>query len=61
MKQLRLETVFIKRTETSEWETVINVNEGTGPLIDMDGKIVDVPIWSGRDLNDTVVTIKAER
>lgn len=56
-KVLRLETVRIKRTKNSNWETMININEGTGPLIDMDGKIVKGPIWKGIDLNEQVMTI----
>jgi len=61
MKQVRLETCEIKRTKDSEWETMINVNEGSGPLIDMDGKVVKGPVWSGRDTHDQVMIVKVER
>lgn len=61
MKTLRLETVEIKRTRTSEWETMINVNEGAGPLIDMDGKVVVGPVWSWRDTHDQVMVVRVER
>lgn len=61
MKTLRLETVLIKREKDSAWETMISVNEGDGPLIDMDGRIVPGPIWSGRNEGDQVMTVKVER
>lgn len=60
MKVLRLETVRIKRRKDSAWETMVNVNEGMGPLIDMDGKVVKGPIYSGQDLHDQVMTVKAD-
>lgn len=61
MKVLRLETVEIKRTKSSDWETMINVNEGAGPLIDMDGKVVAGPVWSGRDTHDQVMIVRVEK
>lgn len=60
MKTLRLEMVLIQRTKDAIWETMISINEGDGPLIDMDGKVVEGPIWSGRPLSDTILTVKAD-
>lgn len=58
MKQLRIETVKIKREEHSDWEVMISINEGSGPLIDLDGKIVEAPIFAGRDLNEQVMAVR---
>lgn len=60
MKILRLETCQIKRKKDSPWETMVNVNEGSGPLIDMNGKVVKGPIYSVRELHEQVMTVKEE-
>ena len=35
-----------KRLKTSAWEKGIIINEGEGPLIDEQGKLVDDPVWT---------------
>ena len=32
------------------WEPGIVINEGDGPIIDMEGKIVPVPVWDWRPI-----------
>jgi hypothetical protein len=56
---MRIETCQFKRKENSEWEDGVIVNEGDGPIIDMDGKVVphDPQIWDWRPISTQVMTI----
>lgn len=54
---LRIESVVFKRTENSEWEVGIIINEGTGLLLDYAGKPVD-ECWNWKRDNRHVMTIE---
>lgn len=60
MKVLRAETIHFKRAKASPMETGILINEGAGPIIDMDGKVVpfDAGIWNWWPLSEGLMTVK---
>jgi len=39
-----------QKLATRFWEPGILINEGNGPIIDMEGKIVPVPVWDWRPI-----------
>lgn len=46
---LTIMAVTFKRTEgQTTGESGILINEGSGPIIDMDGKVVESPVWDYR-------------
>lgn len=51
-RQLRIETIVFQRKSGADWEDGIIVNEGTGPIIDMDGQVVPAPVmdWKPRPI-----------
>lgn len=55
---MRLAEIWFKRTEQSEWELGVDVNEGSGPLIDRNGKVVEGPIWNTRDAYGTIMVVQ---
>ena len=54
---MRLETVDFKRTKLSPRERGVMVNEGDGPLIDMDGNIVKAPVYNWWARNESVMFV----
>lgn len=54
---MRLEVVSFQRDKSSEIERGVMVDEGNGPLIDMNGHIVPAPIWNWVSLNEAVMTV----
>lgn len=44
---MRIASVKFKRTKDSPWEEGVVVNDGSGPIIDLDGKVIpdDPQIW----------------
>lgn len=57
MKTLHVQTVWFTRSKTSTPEWGVIVNEGSGPIIDMDGKVVDAPVWDYRTHPQQVMTV----
>lgn len=60
VKILRVETCRFKRTKDTPWEYGVVVNEGAGPIIDMDGKVVpsEPVIWNWTPVSDSLLTVK---
>lgn len=57
MKFLRICSTVFQREKDGPEETGISINEGDGPLIDLDGNIVPVPIWRGRGTSQLRVMV----
>lgn len=57
MRTMRLETIEFKRGEKAPWETGVLVNEGMGPIIDMNGIVVPAPLWNWRPISEQVMTV----
>lgn len=55
---LRITEIWFKRSENAEWELGVDIAEGTGPLIDMNGKIVPAPIWNTREAYGNVMVVQ---
>lgn len=55
---MRLEEVWIKRSEGAEWELAVDVNEGSGPLIDRNGLVIYTSIWSARPAYGSVMVVQ---
>lgn len=60
-KVLRIETCEIQRIENGPWEKALNVNDGMGPLIDMDGHLIPIPVWNGHPLVEQMMTVREDR
>lgn len=56
---LRVESCYFQRKRDAPWEYGIIVNNGDGPIIDMDGKVVPAPIENYRTSHDQVMTVVA--
>ena len=56
---MRIETCRFRRIKDGEWEYGIIIDEGNGPLIDADGKVVpsDPQIWDWRRDNQNIMTV----
>jgi hypothetical protein len=58
MKSIRIESITFQRNEHGPFETGLLINEGDGPIIDMDGKVVEAPIWQWRPNNRLVMELE---
>lgn len=57
-RTLKVETVYFRRREaTDSVETGLLVNEGDGPLIDMDGKVVPPPVYDWLKTHEQIMTV----
>lgn len=45
-QQLSIMVVTFKRTETAPQETGVIINEGSGPIIDMEGNVVKTTVYN---------------
>jgi hypothetical protein len=57
MNSLRVETCEFQRALGQGWERGVIVNEGVGPIIDMQGQIVKAPIGNWRVVSENVMTV----
>ena len=56
-RELRIETCEFKRVGSANWEQGVIVNEGNGPIIDLDGKVVQGAIYNWRERSAHVMTV----
>lgn len=61
-KTMRIETVEFQREQDSPIELGVMINEGDGPIIDMDGKMVpEGGLWHYHLRSIHVMTVTEER
>lgn len=55
---MRIETVEYRLTEKGPWEPGILIDEGNGPLLTLEGKIIKEPIWDWTPIHIALLTIQ---